>query len=96
MRTPEEDIEERYADSRTPAQQAALDGLPQAMANFHASGRKAKQLPSCTYGAKLVLIKDRNNRSNNCFALVIEGQEQGRGQGSNKWSRIKYGSSKNE
>jgi len=90
MRPPTENTDDQYTDPRTPTQQAALDALPQAMARFHASGREAKQLPSCTYGAKLVGIRDRTQRSSTTFVLVIEGQEQGRGAGSSEWSRIDY------
>ena len=80
MRPPTENTDDQYTDPRSPVEQAALDGLAEAISRYRGA---VKQLPSCTYSAKLVGVKERTRHSTTSFALVVEGQEQAIGKGQN-------------
>jgi len=92
MRPPTENTDDQYTDPRSTVEQAALDGLAEAMARY--SGQ-VKLLPSCTYGAKLVGVKERTRKTKTSFALVVEGTEQSKGKGSNLASSIEFTAPRN-
>ena len=93
MRPPTENTDDQYTDPRSPVEQAALDGLAEAISRYRGA---VKQLPSCTYSAKLVGVKERTRHSTTSFALVVEGQEQARGKGQNPASNIEFTAPRNK
>ena len=71
MRPTTENTDEQYTDPRSPVEQAALDGLAEALARY---AGPVKRLPSCTYGAKLRAVKDPKDKTRQ--TLVTESDKE--------------------